>query len=76
MASDSDVLKALVDEARSRGVHPDHERVLGEWRDENTTDDERRANLSDDERAEEDRKQAETSKSEAPSPRSGGQRGR
>jgi uncharacterized protein YeaO (DUF488 family) len=59
MATDNDALKVLVDDALSRGVHADHERVLTEWRKDNTSDEERRAALTDDERAAEDAKRAE-----------------
>jgi hypothetical protein len=59
MATDNDALKVLVDDALARGVHADHERVLTEWRKDNTTDEERRAALTDDERTAEDAKRAE-----------------
>jgi hypothetical protein len=49
--SNDDVLKVLVDDALGRGVHPDHERTLSEWQDENLSDEEKDARLTDDERA-------------------------
>jgi len=58
MATDNDALKVLVDDALSRGVHADHGRVLTEWRKDNTSDEERRAALTDDERAADDAKRA------------------
>jgi len=63
MANESDVLKALVDDALERNQHPDRENVLREWREENTSEEEREANLTDDERAARDAKRAEEAKS-------------
>ena len=61
MATDNDALKVLVDDALARGVHADHGRVLTEWRKDNTSDEERRAALTDDERAADDAKRADKS---------------
>jgi hypothetical protein len=57
--SRDDVLKALVDAELGRNPHPDTAAVLSEWREDNTSEEERRAKLSDDERAAEDREEAE-----------------
>jgi uncharacterized protein YggE len=62
---DLDALKALVDDALSRGVHSDAQVTLGQWREEHTTDEERDAALTDDERAAKEAKQAEESKQQS-----------
>lgn len=59
MPSKDDVLKALVDAELARNPHPDQGSILREWREDNTSDEERRANLTDDERAAEDQQRAE-----------------
>lgn len=49
--ADDNVLKALVDETLERAdVHPDRRAVLQEWRDENTSDEEKESRLTDEER--------------------------
>jgi hypothetical protein len=46
-----DVTKTLVDVALATSLHPDHRATLQEWRDANTTPEEKDAALTDDERA-------------------------
>ena len=53
MTLDNKTLKTLVDDALERAdLHPDRRAVLQEWRDDNTSKEEREAALTDDEREE------------------------
>lgn len=49
--SDTDALKAVVDEVLSGQTHPDTEGKLRAWREQHTTKEEREASLTDEERA-------------------------
>jgi hypothetical protein len=63
-----DVLKVLVDDALERGdLHPDRRTVLQEWREDNTSDEEKEAALTDEER--EAKRQEEGKESPATSER-------
>jgi hypothetical protein len=57
--SEKEVLAALVDDALERDPHPDRKSILAEWREDNTSEEERRDRLTDDERAAEEREEQE-----------------
>jgi hypothetical protein len=62
--AEGNVLKALVDDALERSdLHPDRRTVLQEWRDQNTSEEEKESRLSDEER-EEQRQEEDKGKEE------------
>jgi hypothetical protein len=71
-ADETDVLKALVDDALARGVHPDQQLTLTEWREANTTDEEKQAALTDEERAAREQQKADQAKETRQPSRTGG----
>ena len=65
-ADEKNVLKVIVDDLLERNVHPDRRAVLEEWREENTSEEEKEAALSDEERAQKEQDAGTSEQEDSP----------